>query len=428
MRTSIFIVLIYIIQSTLGSSIASSHVLDPDYEMYEPIVRPWKLGLGLNPIEHHQFIIDPELSGILVPESFVGETFCETRQYLYEEVYIDLGGPKPFFALGCSPYEHTGILGLGTNSSLWGVFSGYESRGGRIKLLNTKTKMGVSSDEPLPSYSNFRTSSYTYDARNNMITGVTSYVVRSGVSGSLTGFFMLFMYTYMREKTTRKLVYSNEEGWLSRIARVVFPLATSITVPVMMEYYETRSLLTQDIGMMRSLLISVMLYFCAFLIIVHQIVRLIIYSNSKYSHPGWIARIELMGNLVIGTTSALASWFTLLWFSPADSGHPIPMLLLGTIFYEQTEIFIVSLCRLKSSKPKDPLMWSLAWIFGVLVPVYGTTMWLTYTYGIFPYVRDAFVVGHFQIYISALIGQAGIIYLASIFVNTSYRSLNKKNA
>lgn len=416
-----------------ASSITSSHLLDPDYEMYSPIIRPWKLGLGFDPIEHYRFILDTEMNEILLPVSYVGEENCDSRdQFRYHEVYIDLGGPKPFFADGCSPYYNTGFLGLGRNSSIWGIFSGYENRGGRVELLgrdmpfrdiNESTEAAVTD---VISLADFKNSKYTYDARTGRISGITSYTARDGMSSTLSALFMLFIYIYLESKTKRRLVFADEQTVLSIVIRTLFALSNLALIPLILEYYETRELLRQDIGTIKSTIIVAMLYFCTALILVHQIMRLIIYGNSKYKHPSWIVRVDIMGNMVLTTVPVLGAWFAFLWVEQADSGHPVSLLILPILLFEQTVVLHISLCRLASKYSKDPWYWTAVWWILILLPVYGVTLWLVFSYGIYPYVQDAFVVGNFQIYITSFIVEVGIIYASTYTVNKGMHYITKR--
>ena len=422
----------------------SPHLLDPSYTMYPPVIRNWKQGIGINPIRRYYFVVDADFSGILIPrdyfdESGIGSEKCNTIDILYDQIYIDLGGPKPFFILGCSYIaSNIGVLGLGHNSSLWGTFSGYKNKGGTIELLTSEFKSSqniITSSPPPPLHTN----SFIYDARNNKYTNVESYVARESSPTAIITFSMIYLFIYMRSKVVRIMISITDESLLSRIGRALLGAFIMITFPIILEFYGGRELLRQDVGLTKSSIIAALGYYSILLLIIYHIMRVVNYisssindettkrgssssSSSRRRMNGWTITMELMGQLATSTSSLLAAWFCLISRTQADSGKFMLSSILVIIFYEQSVVIVLSIARIASNtKASDPFWWLIIWWILILFPIYGTTMWLTGEFAIFPFIEDKIVVGTFFLRAASFALQALIIYLAVFHIRNGLK-------
>jgi len=362
----------------------------PNFQHYQAFLRRGKIGVGVNPIERFEFLIMPQFDKILLPKNWKssgehdhGEACSESKGH---KVFLDLGGPKPFLSSGCSLFDRVGMLGLGQKSNIWDVFDGYDNKGGRILLhSNPQIKEGKLMNNPPQSFEEMRNLSFVYDARENSYTQTTSYISRKiETQSSVTFLTALFLYVYFRSKVTRKLVFPWKESSVSLFARYATAGFLLISIPVMMEYLGGRSLLQQDVGWWKTLVVSLNLYYTLAMLLFYCIMRIILRNYNEET----IAKLELIGNLSNITASLFGAWIALLWRLHAQDGAFISSAILAMLFYEQTVVMLISIAK---SATHNTGILMVMWMFAAL-PIYGISSWIAIEWGIFAFIEGKLLV------------------------------------
>ena len=395
MLTRALIVIVFVVIRGM-LALDTIHSLDPSYQMYPAVVREWKLGVGIDPIHFQIFFVDPQFEGILLPTQYHEDCDDPHRG----RTYLDLGGPKPFFTQGCSPYPTVGILGLGPGSPLWGVFSGYENRGGRITLLSKHGADGVAPttleggltgrpDFSIPSREEMLVTRYEFRAASGAITSKKSYLSRAdGVPDGVTALAVAFFLVYLRSKVVRKLVYWWQESRASLVARVASALFQIIAFPVLLEFYRARHLLIQDVGEGVGWTVALTGYYASVLAALHVLLRLGLHYLLEVKSAEWAMRLDLIGNLSTSTGTILGVWFATSWYSAADSGSFIGAALLAFLLYEQMVVLFISLSNLATGLDHPTPHVLFAWWGLVLLPMVGLGLYVTTTLGIQPFLEN----------------------------------------
>ena len=363
------------------------HTLDPSHQMYPAVIRQLRLGVGTHPIRYEMFVLDPQFSGILLEPT--KHPHCANTTV--KRTYLDLGGPKPFFTQGCSPIRGMGVLGLGPQSNLWGTFSGYENRGGRIILLSEKMdpKPTQHVSRALPNREEMLVTQYSYHASSQLLTSKRSYLSRSdGIPTGVTALAVAFFLVFLRGKVVRKLVYWWQESAISLTARVLSALFQVIAYPIMLEFYEARRIMGQDIGSGLAFAVSALGYFASALVLIHVLMRLVLHFQFEVKSLEWAMRLDLLGSVAMSTGSLLGVWFATNWYAAADSGSFISAGILVFMMYEQLYVLHLSLASLASGRETMQPQLLVAWWIFVLLPVVGVGIYVTASLGIQPFLEN----------------------------------------
>lgn len=424
-RINIVVVLCFI----LGEGWA----MDPSWQMYPAVVHPTKMGVGVNPIHRHYFVVDQDFSGVLLPPSYKATSELtlgkECTRLRGQKEYLDLGGPKPFFISGCSPYQEVGVLGLGENSTLWGVFDGYQNRGGRVHLLS-KAAPHTTDAQPLTTLVSevapLKESSYVYDARSKALVMVQSYSMRGSMPRAVSTLAIFYLYSFLRSKVSRRLVYIWRESVLSIAFRSLFGIFLIVATPVLLEFYGARQLLREDLGFTRMVLISLYTYYATGLVLVYLALRVLLFHMTGIQNAVWAARVELLGNVAVTASSLMGAWFSLLSKAPADSGAFISSSLLMVMYYEITVLLLISLVRLASGSAGDPIWWSVLWWMWVILPVWLATVWISSSFGVWTFLWDRVVVSQFYVTSVGYVTMLFIAFLATSHVQYGVKVVGDK--
>lgn len=378
-----FVVLLLLLSGAVA--LDTIHSLDPSYQMYPAVLQGEWLGVGTSPIRYVRYLVDTQYDNILMPHSEHED--CNVRR----RVYLDLGGPKPFWTQGCSPIEGVVVLGLGAHSPLWSTFEGYHNRGGRLQMLSS---LATDSEEPAvygqpPPTAHLANSSFTYHAAKGTISSKRSYISRAdGVPSGATGLAIASVLVYLRSKVVRKLVFWWQESDVSRTARIFTALYQVVALPISLEVYGTRALLEQDLGLLSAVLIQIMGYLAAVALLGGMLLRLVLHFVLKERNEAWAMRLDMLSQLTLSTSTLLTVWLSTQWYAAADSGSFIGLALLSMMMYEQVHTLYLSLASLASGVDRlDPVLMA-SWWMGVQLPLVAMGVWATASFGVQPFLEN----------------------------------------